>query len=107
MFPRKANEIRSGALNTIAPNQEVYIESTAEGNSGDFYDKTQEAIQKELSGKTLSELDYKFFFYPWFLDPLYTINDDIPLTQETIAYFNDIKNEEYFAKHFKGTRFTE
>jgi hypothetical protein len=41
--PDKAKEIKSGTLNTIAPRQLVFIESTAEGRAGDFYDKTQQA----------------------------------------------------------------
>jgi hypothetical protein len=51
--PDKAKEIKSGTLNTIAPRQLVFIESTAEGRAGDFYDKTQQA---RLIGRFRQEL---------------------------------------------------
>jgi hypothetical protein len=36
-FPHKANEIITGALNTVAAGQFIAIESTAEGKEGYFY----------------------------------------------------------------------
>ena len=37
-YPDKAQEIITGSLNTVAPGQYVFIESTAEGRAGYFYD---------------------------------------------------------------------
>jgi hypothetical protein len=53
--PDKAKEIKSGTLNTIAPRQLVFIESTAEGRAGDFYDKTQQARSLADAKKTLGD----------------------------------------------------
>lgn len=46
-YPDKAREIQTGALNTVAPESEVFIESTAEGNSGYFYDMSMRAMANE------------------------------------------------------------
>ena len=37
-FPEKAREVRTGALNTVQAGQVVFIESTAEGQEGHFFD---------------------------------------------------------------------
>lgn len=89
-FPDKAKEIKSGALNTIAPGQMVFIESTAEGRSGDFYDKCQEAERLALSGRALSQLDYKFHFFPWYQDAAYTLADGPPIAEEAKTYFSEL-----------------
>ena len=47
-FPDKAKEIRTGALNTIQAGQFVFIESTAEGQEGDFFETCQAAEAKEI-----------------------------------------------------------
>ena len=64
--PEKAEEVRTGALNTVDIGQKITIESTAEGRSGDFYDFCQLAIKKQQSGEPLSVLDYEFFFFSWY-----------------------------------------
>lgn len=46
-YPEKAREIKTGSLNAIGPKQQVTIESTAEGASGDFYDKCMKSLENE------------------------------------------------------------
>jgi hypothetical protein len=90
-FPDKAREIKSGALNTVAPKQLVFIESTAEGKSGDFFDKCAEAERQAISGKPLGAMDYKFHFFPWFDDTAYRLAADAPYSEEMRTYFSDLK----------------
>ena len=45
-------------------------------------------------------MDYKFFFYPWFIDPTYELTDDFPITQDTCDYFATLKANEYIQKYF-------
>ena len=99
-YPDKAREIQTGALNTVAPTSEVFIESTAEGNSGYFYDMCMRAMAQEEMWRGLTDMDYKFFFYPWFIDPTYELTDDFPITQETCDYFATLKANEYIQKYF-------
>lgn len=91
--PDKAKEIKSGTLNTIAPRQLVFIESTAEGRAGDFYDKTQQARSMIDAGKSLGDLDYRFHFFPWWRDKTYQVASEHLITEEDAKYFEDLKSE--------------
>jgi len=55
--PRKANEITSGALNTLQSGQFCCIESTARGRGGAFYEMCKKAMDQQDSGSLLSKLD--------------------------------------------------
>ena len=68
----------------------VFIESTAEGREGDFFKRVQRARADE--GKTLSNMDWKFLFYPWFMDKTYKLNPSAHrLTDENKKYFESLK----------------
>lgn len=89
-FPSKAVEIKTGALNAIAFDQIVFVESTHEGGkSGMFYDMCRNAMA--LRGKSLTPLDPKFFFFPWHKDPGYAISDDrIEIPDDDRRYFMEL-----------------
>lgn len=90
-FPDKAREIRTGAFPS-AERGVITIESTAEGEDGDFYIKCQTAQSNE--GKELSRLDYKFFFYPWWQNPEYALKQSVvPSSPEDDRYFAAIEGE--------------
>ena len=91
--PEKAKEVKSGALNTLAPGQLGFIESTAEGRGGDFFDKTQTAMKIADAGNEPGTMDYKFHFFPWFEDKTYTLDEDYPLTAENEKYFKSLFDE--------------
>lgn len=62
--PKRAHEIRTGALNTVGANCLVLLESTHEGGrSGINYDLVCRAMANV--GRELSPLDFRFFFFPW------------------------------------------
>lgn len=71
--PDVAKEIVTGSLNTVSTDQIIAIESTAEGRESYFYDfcKTAEAINE--SGRQLTPMDMRFFFFPWFEEPGYRL----------------------------------
>lgn len=90
-FPEKAHEIVTGALNAVAPGQFVVIESTAEGQEGSFYDMTSKAIEMKNSGAMLTEMDYSFHFFPWYLDKAYRLNPTgVIFTEEYERYFDSL-----------------
>lgn len=91
--PEKAKEIKSGSLNTLAPRQLGFIESTAEGRAGDFYDKTQLARAQADSNRELGDLDYKFHFFPWWQDKTYRLSRASMVTEEDQKYFNELRLE--------------
>lgn len=89
-FPEKAREIRTGAFPS-AEQGTIIIESTAEGQEGDFYDKCQ-ASQGHDDG--LSRLDYRFFFFPWWDADEYELAQGItPESPEDTAYFDRMELE--------------
>jgi len=94
MYPERAREIVTGALNAVAAGQYIVIESTAEGQEGKFYEMTQAAIGRKESGAPISDLDYSFHFFPWYLDKRYVLNPSgIVITEEDERYFDKMQAE--------------
>lgn len=86
-YPEKADEIISGSLNTVAPGQEIFIESTADGSDGHFYNLCQRARHKLINKIPLSKIDYKFHFFPWWQDPKYILDKHVDFTKDDMDYF--------------------
>jgi hypothetical protein len=63
-FPQKAREVRSGALNTVDKNGLVFIESTAEGQDGHFFELCRNARTRRNTGEKLTAMDFKFTSRP-------------------------------------------
>lgn len=94
-------------MNTVAPTSEVDIESTAEGNSGYFFDMTQKAMELQEMKKELTDMDYKFHFYAWWLDETYVLDSDEPIHAETREYFRKIKNDDWIRINYPNIEFTD
>jgi len=96
-FPDKATEIITGSLNAIHGGEIVWIESTAEGAHGDFYDMCETARNIEKEGRELTQMDYKFLFIPWFSDPKNALTDHdttlVTFTSEEREYLDRIEGE--------------
>lgn len=91
-YPEKAREIVTGALNTIQAGQIAFIESTAEGQEGKFFDMCQAAQSKARTGERLTELDWKFHFYPWHRHPEYTLPaEGVAIADPWPKYFRDLE----------------
>jgi len=90
-YPHKAEEIITGTLNAIHPGQIAFIESTAEGREGEFYDMTINAQKARQAGQHLTQLDWKFFFFGWM---------DNVLNQLTEADAKRVVITERFKKYF-------
>lgn len=90
-YPDKAREIVTGTLNAVEAGQFVVIESTAEGQEGRFYEMVQSARKKLAEGTELSDLDYKFHFFPWWRDGQYRLsNGYFAIGQEDQDYFDKL-----------------
>jgi hypothetical protein len=90
-YPEKAREIRTGSLNTVHPGQVIFIESTAEGRDGDFFRICKKSLDYALERRRLTRLDFKFHFFPWWLDPRYELDEeetkDTPIPPHFQRYF--------------------
>lgn len=93
-YPEKAREIVTGALNTIEAGQFAVIESTAEGQDGKFYEMVQTARAKQAAGVELSELDFKFHFFPWYEDRNYVLTTGLPvIPDDDRVYFDKLETQ--------------
>lgn len=91
-YPEKAEEIVTGAMNSVQAGQMISIESTAKGRGGYFHDFCLTAKRMEEEGRILSALDFKLFFFPWWSNPEYKLDDsDMVITEKWQAYFDDLK----------------
>jgi len=95
--PDKAAEIKTGALNTVHAGQQIFVESTAEGQQGEFFELTRLAQSLQESNKELSPLDPKFHFYPWYHCPTYLLSGDdavnTSIPAELQGYFSDLRDK--------------
>lgn len=88
--PIKAKEIKEGALNALTPGNLIVIESTHEGGKfGLHYELLQTAMENDDS--QLSPVDFRFHFFPWWLDDRYVIHGTRPLRPEIARYFVELE----------------
>ncbi len=86
--PDAAEEIQTGALNTLAPGCFAFIESTAKGMGGIFYDMNKRAEEIQQQGRPLSNMEYRRHFFPWYDEPRYSIDPThIVVPRERGDYF--------------------
>lgn len=90
-FPERASEVISGALNTVARDQFVFIESTAEGSYGRFFEMCKDAEEARNTSQPLTKMDYKFHFFPWWKHPDYVLHETVQITEKQNEYFNSLK----------------
>lgn len=85
-FPKKAEEIINGALNSITPGNVANIESTHEGGRfGSHFRLLRQSMK--LDPAKLTKVDRKFHFFPWWDDPRYVLDEAIPIRPEILKYF--------------------
>lgn len=94
-FPEKAEEIVTGSFNTIHPGSYIFVESTGYGKSGAFADLCRRSRALKQTGRPLSPLDFKYHFYPWWVNPKYKLDPvdtaNVVFTRQQTEYFNRIE----------------
>lgn len=94
MFPLKAKEVVTGSLPAVPGDGIAIIESTAEGQDGDFYKMTQRAMAQHQSKTELTEKDYRFHFFPWWQDENYALESvSILISDKDRDYFELVEGE--------------
>ena len=89
--PQKAEEVITGTLQAVPANGRVIIESTGEGNSGFFADLVNTASIR--GNENLSDLEYKLFFFPWYSEQTYSMEEDVSYDINMTDYFNNLQKE--------------
>lgn len=93
-FPDRAREIKTGALNTVSAGNFIFIESTAEGTNGEFFEFCKRARNLADRNQKLTPLDYKFHFFGWWegteneIDP-----EGIEISKEAEEYLVALEKE--------------
>lgn len=94
-YPDKAREIRTGSFNTIHPGNYLFVESTGRGKGGEFYDLVMAARRLVQQKKKLGPLDFKYHFYPWWMNEKYVLPPELArqevFTRQQTEYFNRVE----------------
>lgn len=90
-FPDKAEEIVTGTLPAVPAGGLVFIESTAEGEEGRYYEMVQDAMESARLRRVLTIKDYRFFFFPWFENPANRVPGNVPIPADVTDYLNGVE----------------
>ena len=91
-YPERAREIKAGSLPAVHKEGFVFIESTAEGRSGHFYELCLESRAARERGKELTEKDFQFFFFPWWRHTEYVADPNkVKVSERLRLYFDDLR----------------
>lgn len=95
-YPDKAHEVKSGTLPAVPSNGIAVIESTAEGQEGDFHKMAGVSQALYDLGKALGIKDWRFHFYAWWQEPRYRIDPaGVVITTEHDDYFTELETEHH------------
>lgn len=91
--PDKAKEVVTGSLQTVPLDGIAVIESTAEGQDGEFYKMSERAQAVAEAGKPLTQRDYRFHFFPWWEEGGYRLDSPgaAVITDKDREYFTQVE----------------
>lgn len=90
-FPNRAKEVITGSIPAVPQNGLVCIESTAEGQEGEFFKMCDRSQKLALEGKKLNKKDYRFHFYAWWKEARYKTSESVVITKEDHEYFDSVE----------------
>lgn len=100
-YPERAEEVKTGAFNTVHPGQRITVESTAEGRAGEYKEMCDKAQRLQQEGKELTLLDFKFHFSGWWSDASCVLSDEdvarVTVSAEMSAYFDGLEQHPILA----------
>ena len=67
--PLIAKEIKTGTIESVPINGKIWVESTAKGTSGEFYDLVKAGEQLQATRQRLTQRDFRLHFYGWHMNP--------------------------------------
>jgi hypothetical protein len=91
-WPEKAKEIVTGAFESVAAGNMLFVESTAEGMGGYFFDYSMEALRMKREKAALSRLDWRLHFYPWYAKSAYALEaQGVIVSDKQEQYFRELQ----------------
>lgn len=92
--PAKEHEIITGSLNTFGPGKSyMFIESAAKGREVAFYEMCKKAQDMQTTNKPISNMDYRFHFFPWHECSDYFLKEPVTITEEKENYFKMLQEQ--------------
>lgn len=92
--PDKAREIVTGSFEAVPQSGVIWVESTAEGRDGVFFDLVKRARDTADAAKPLAQLDWSFHFFPWWMEPGYRAETaNILIHPHLERYFADLESK--------------
>lgn len=93
MRPDRAREVVTGSFETIHEGGMIFVESTARGRYGEFYEICKRAQDMQRAGKELTKSDFKFFFFAWWQDPNNAIENYkmVTIPERLVSYFTKLR----------------
>jgi len=93
-FPEKAREIVTGAFEAVHTHTQAalnFVESTAEGRAGYFFDFCEAARKLDQEGIEPTSQEFKFFFFPWWDSAENVNHEPVPIIQDMVDYFTALE----------------
>lgn len=91
-YPEKASEIKTGSLPAVHEGGLIFIESTAEGTGGHFYEMVREA--EKQGDRQPNRMEFKLHFYPWWRKQSYRLDaDGVAIEPHMAEYFAELKEK--------------
>ncbi len=92
-YPQKAREVVTGSLPAVPLDGIAIIESTSEGQEGEFYRMTMRAREVDEKGVELSPRDFRFHFFPWWQEEAYRLEHPgaAVITQKDLEHFAEVE----------------
>lgn len=92
--PKKAREIITGTFPSVPTNGHIIVESTADGQAGEFATLAKTAQKAKESGALLTPIDFKFHFYSWWDEADYQVDPaGVVITKEMTEYFELVESK--------------
>lgn len=86
--PAKASEIKTGSFPAVHDGF-IFVESTAMGSAGEFYDLVQTAQQRAAQASVpLAPEEFRLHFFPWWRDAEYQSASSLPVPERLLKYFD-------------------
>ncbi len=93
-FPKKAYEIVTGSFPTVPKSGIIVIESTAEGQSGEFFKLAKRAQGLWERRVKITPFNFRFHFFPWMDEPQYVADPaNVNIPPERHKYFDEKEKE--------------
>lgn len=91
-YPARAREVVTGSIPSVPKSGLCVIESTAEGQGGEFYELAQIAMAKAEKGEKLTPKDWRFHFFNWWDAPEYELDPQgVVITEGMLEYFRKVE----------------